>query len=58
MTGLQQVFIVVMIMAATATIGWFWILYHARVNEIDRDARWHRMWHERIWQDEDEPRGH
>lgn len=29
----------------------------ARIKEINRDARWKVMMHERIWQDEDEPRG-
>lgn len=56
MTGLQQWFLVVMAMATTATLGLFWIVYHGRVDEINRDAGWHRMWHERIWQDEDEHR--
>jgi len=31
--------------------------YDGLCEEVERDAGWHRMWHERIWQDEDEPRG-
>jgi len=57
LTNLELVFLVVVTLAAVTTLGWFYLRYDGFRREVERDAGWHRMWHERIWQDEDEPRG-
>jgi hypothetical protein len=56
MTSLEWMFLVVAIVTALVTFGWLYMRYDDFRQEVERDAGWHRVWHERIWQDEDEPR--
>lgn len=56
MGKLEWAWIGVLVLAAASILILLYLQYRDLVAEIERDAGWHRMWHERIWQDEDEPR--
>jgi hypothetical protein len=43
--------IVVAALTGAALHGWNWIRWYEGNADIERDAGWHRMWHERIWDD-------
>lgn len=48
---LRVAVVVVAILTAGALYVWHWIRYYEGNADIERDAGWHRMWHERIWDD-------
>ncbi len=41
---------------ATAWVSLAWVrgTYRKQLDDIERDAGWHRMWHERIWDEKHE----
>jgi len=49
---LKAILVVVLALAGTLAILLMWMRYEAEVGEIERDAMWHRLWHERIYDDE------
>jgi hypothetical protein len=55
-TSLEWLLVVVATLIVVATLALLKLRYDDLCDEVERDAGWHRMWHERIWQDEDERR--
>lgn len=52
MTLLEWAFLGTLTAAAVGILGLLKMRYDELRREVERDAGWHRMWHERIWEDE------
>jgi hypothetical protein len=51
-TFLEWAFLGTLAAAAAGTMGLLKMKYDDLCEEVERDAGWYRMWHERIWEDE------